>query len=122
MSEHQHQALTNLIALKKINIFESFGCDAIPGAGNVNLKIYYAMSREQLESQISEAILNNDKTKLGEIMMKLFMDYNADIIAQKAQELQGEAMQEQDDLNGKMSVSELARKHYENGVSPGDFF
>ena len=117
LNEHQHQALTDLISLKKIDILESLGHDAIQGVG-----VIYEMNLEKIENQISTAIIDNDECILGEIIMKLFMDYNADIIAKKAQELQDEAMQEQDDNHGVVGESDLTRKHREYGVDARDFF
>jgi hypothetical protein len=121
LNEHQHQALIDLIALKKIDILESLGHDAIPDADNLYLRVFYAMNLEKIERKISEAIIINSPCILGEIMMKLFMDHNEDIINEKAQELQDEAKQEQDDLHGVLSESESARKHRENGVNDGGF-
>lgn len=118
LNEYQHQALLDLIALRKINIFESLGYDAIPDADS---KVFYAMNLERIEKQISRAIIDKDDCTLGEIMMKLFMDYNKDIINEKAQELQDEAKQEKDDFHG-VSESELTRKHRECGVNAEDFF
>ncbi len=116
LNEHQKQALANLIESKKIDILESLGHDAIQGIGMI-----YEMNLEELEAKISTAILNNDEKNLGAIFMKLFMNYNICTINEKAQELQDEAMQEQDDLHGKMSVPELARTHRECGVDHRDF-
>ena len=82
LNEHQHQALTDLIEAKKIGILESLGHDAISGVG-----VVYEMNLKDLENEISQAIINQDECILGEIMMKLFMDYNEDIINKKAQEL-----------------------------------
>jgi len=115
--QHQHQALIDLIALKKIDILESLGHDAISGKS-----LIYEMNLEKIERQISKAIIDDDERALGAIFMKLFMDKNICCINEKAQELKDVAKQEQDDLHGKANVSELAREHYENGVSPGDFF
>jgi hypothetical protein len=120
LNEYQHQALTYLIASKKIDILESLGHDAILGADSKS-KVFYAVNLEIIEKQISQAIIDNDALMLGVIMMKLFMDYNEDIINEKAQELQDEAKQEQDDLHGVTGESELTRKHRENGVDQGDF-
>lgn len=100
MNEYQYQALTDLIALKKIDILESLGHDAIPDADNADSKVFYAMNLEKLENQISQAIINDDEKALGAIFMKLFMDYNICTINEKAQELKDEAKQEQDDLHG----------------------
>lgn len=119
LNEYQHQALSDLIELKKIDILESLGHDAIPDADS---NVFYAMNLERIEKQISSAIINQDDRILGEIMMKLFMDYNADIIDKKAQELQDEAKQEQDDLHGVLSESDLTRKHRECGVDERDFY
>ena len=116
MTINEHQALSDLIALKKIDILESLGHDAIQGVG-----VIYEMNLEKLETQISNAIINQDECILGEIIMKLFMDYNADIIAKKAQELKDEAMQEQDDNHGVIE-SELTRKHCQYGIDARDFF
>lgn len=117
LNEYQHQALTDLIALKKIDILESLGHDAIQDTG-----IIYEMNLKKLESKISTAILEGNEMALGSIMMQLFMDYNADIIAKKAQELKDEAKQEQDDLHGVLSEHELTRKHRECGVDERDFY
>lgn len=116
-NEHQHQALTDLIESKKIDILESIGHDAIQGVG-----VVYEMNLEELESKISQAIIDCDKMALGEIMMKLFMDYNICTINEKAQELQDEAMQEQDDLHGVLGESDLMRAHRALGVNARDFF
>jgi len=116
MTLNEHQALTDLIELKKIDILESLGHDAISGVG-----VVYEMNLEKIENQISKAIINQDEQALGQVMMKLFMDYNADIIAKKAQELQDEAMQEQDDKHGVLGESELTSKHRECGVDAKDF-
>lgn len=113
---YQHQALADLIALKKIDILESLGHDAIQGESTI-----YEMNLEKIEGQISQAIINQDDCILGEIMMKLFMKHNEDIINEKAQELQDEAKQEQDDLHGVIEP-ELTRKHREYGVDERDFF
>lgn len=121
LNEYQHQALSDLIALKKIDILESFGHDAIPRENNMDSKGYYAMKLEKIENQISNAIINNDKCTLGEIMMKLIMDHNEYIINEKAQELQDEAKQEQDDLHSVLSESESTRIHRECGVDERDF-
>lgn len=121
LNEYQHQALSDLIALKKIDILESLGHNAIPDADNADSKVFYAMNLERIEGQISQTIIDQDDCLLGKIMMKLFMDYNADIIAKKAQELQDEAKQEQDDLHG-VNESELTRKHREYGVNARDFY
>ncbi len=118
LNEYQHQALTDLIALKKIDILESLGHDAIQ---NADSKVFYAMNLEKIENKISQAIINNDECILGAIMMKLFMNYNAEIIAKKAQELKDKVKQKQDDLHGKTSKSELTQKHREYGVDEGDF-
>jgi len=95
LNEHQHQALINLIEAKKIDILESLGHDAISGVG-----LIYEMNLEELERKISEAIIENDALALGEIIMKLFMDYNIANIDERAQELKDEAKQEQDDNHG----------------------
>lgn len=116
LNKYQHQALTDLIASKKIDILESLGYDAISGEG-----VIYEMNLKEIEKEISEAILDEDEFILGEIMIKLFMGYNEDIINKKAQELQDEAKQEQDDLHG-VNESELERKHRECGVNARDFF
>lgn len=119
LNEYQHQALIDLIKLKKIDILESLGHDAIPDEDS---KVFYAMNLERIEGQISNAIICENNYDLGEIMYKLFMDYNADIINKKAQELKDDAKQEHDDLNGKASAYELTRIHRENGVDANDFF
>lgn len=118
LNEYQRQALSDLIAFKKIDLLESFGHDAIPDADS---KVFYAINLERIEGQISKAIIDQDDRALGKIMMKLFMVYNAEIIAKKAQELQDEAKQEQDDLHG-VNESELTRRHREYGVNERDFF
>lgn len=118
INEYQHQALTDLIALKKIDILESLGHDAIPDADS---KVFYAMNLEKIEKEISQAIIDNDERALGAIFMKLFMDHNAEIINEKAQELKDEAKQEQDDLHGD-SEPELTRQHREYGVNERDFY
>jgi hypothetical protein len=100
LNKYKHQALTDLINLKKIDILESLGHNAIQG-----YNIIYQMNLEKIEGKISQAIIDQDDCILGEIMMKLFMDYNADIIEQKAQELKDEAKQEQDDLHGVLDVN-----------------
>lgn len=117
LNEYQHQALTNLIALKKIDILESLGHDAISGKS-----IIYEMNLKEIEKKISKSIINDDEKELGRIFMKLFMDYNICTINEKAQELKDEAKQEQADLNGKASAYELTRIHRENGVDERDFF
>lgn len=116
LNEHQHQALTDLTALKKIDILESLGHDAIQGTS-----IIYEMNLEKLETKISQAIIDCDEQALGVIFMKLFMDHNICTINEKAQELQDKAMQEQDDLHGVLSESDLTRKHREYGVDERDF-
>lgn len=115
-SKYQHQALADLIALKKIDILESLGHDAIQGESTI-----YEMNLEKIEGQISQAIINQDDCILGEIMMKLFIEHNEDIINEKAQELKDEAKQEQDDLHGVIEP-ELTRQHREYGVDERDFF
>jgi hypothetical protein len=123
LNEYKHQALSDLIALKKIDILESLGHDAIPdadNADNADSKVCYAMNLERIEGQISQAIIDQDEKVLGAIIMKLFMDYNADTINEKAQELQDEAKQEHDDLHG-VNELELTRKHRECGVDENDF-
>ena len=90
LNEYQHQALTDLIALKKIDILESLGHDAISGIG-----IIYEMNLKKLEAKISQAIIDCDEQALGVIFMKLFMDYNICTINEKALELKDEAEQEQ---------------------------
>jgi hypothetical protein len=120
LNKYQTSALTDLIASKKIDILESLGHDAILGADSKS-KVFYAVNLEIIEKQISQAIIDNDALILGVIMMKLFMDYNEDIINEKAQELQDEAKQEQDDLHGVIGESELTRKHREHGVNESDF-
>lgn len=116
MNEHQRQALTDLIELKKIDILESLGHDAIQGD-----RIIYEMNIALIEGQISKAIIDDDEGALGAIFMKLFMDHNISAINEKAQELQEEAMQEQSDLHG-VCESDLMRAHREAGVDARDFF
>ena len=95
IQDFKHQALIDLLANNSIDVWESLGADAVAGEG-----VEFRYNIQVLERQIKAAVVDEDEGELGKIMLKLFMDYQADVIEDRAQDLKAEHKQDQDELHG----------------------
>lgn len=94
INDFKQQALIDLLADNGIDVWESLGPDAVAGED-----VEYRYNLQILEKQIKSAIVDADEGELGKIMMRLFMAYQDDVIADRAQDLKAEYQQDQDEMH-----------------------
>lgn len=94
MKEHTHKAIIDLLAEQEINVTDSitelYACAGVERQKKI----------KELERKISFAIIDDDKTLVGQIIIDLFMEFNKDAIDGKIQELSNAEKVEQDYAHG----------------------